>query len=256
MSFSYSNHVLSKIVSETLETGCSLPYGNLNESDISWATEKWTSFSFQPEILFKGLVLANRTIRVSKFALVFNYKLQTAIISRDSLTLRNVLEKPSLPEIDENKHLTSEEIKLLNDNISREVAALNLIYEQNLGNIGPSSISVSEDKIINTENHSDCYKDVCLVQIGNTIAMKKESVNFISSNRKDAPIFVAEKIDSKVSTYVWCFNLLDLVRCITSNGINPHTSQSFNQKTLLLLKETYRVEISMYTCGMNCLNQI
>jgi len=243
--------IWNQVIKETLQTSSSPPYGDLSDDDIIWGTKIWMSYyenlSENPKTLYRSLILANRTIRISKFAIIFNTKIYLAIKNRNETDFLKIFLNPEFPEVNNNPNLTPREIKIINDNIDREMYALNLAIEERLGKLESSTFNSTfeENKIINSDSHSTCYKEVCLAEIGNTPSLPKDSVKFLT-NKKDCPVFVSEKIDSKISTYVWCFNLLDLVRCLALKLNNPHTDAPFSEKTLKMLRGSYRIEILLY----------
>lgn len=234
--------VWTLVIRETLATGARVPYSKLQSEDLQWGFEHWLqeyeALKSTPEILYTGLVLANRESAVGKFAIIFNTYLYAAIGSRDVSNFRKVLHQVPFPELLDNKALSGQTLDRLKQTLQRERLSLNLTIEKAL------TASELEVPILNTSIHTQCYKDVCLRGLGGEVE-KSEDLYFHETSAR--PLIYVSDIDDQIgNVHVWCFNLLQLVALITLKQYNPYTNQPFTTQTTARLRAKYAIEIQMY----------
>jgi hypothetical protein len=234
--------VWTLVIRETLATGARAPYSKLQSEDLQWGFEHWLqeyeALKSTPEILYTGLVLANRESAVGKFAIIFNTYLYAAIGSRDVSNFRKVLHQVPFPELLDNKALSGQTLDRLKQTLQRERLSLNLTIEKAL------TASELEVPILNTSIHTQCYKDVCLRGLGGEVE-KSEDLYFHETSAR--PLIYVSDIDDQIgNVHVWCFNLLQLVALITLKQYNPYTNQPFTTQTTARLRAKYAIEIQMY----------
>jgi hypothetical protein len=241
--------VWTLVIKETLQTGARAPYSKLTEEDLEWGLKSWLThydaLINSPEALYTGLILANRESAVGKFAVIFNTYLYAAITTRNESDFKNVLNRVPYPELFDNPLLSSDNVQRLTETFKREKLSLNLTIEKALS--APNLVS----QIINTETHSQCYKDVCIKGLGGE-SLDEAALQFYETSArpivfisdKDDP--VAEDIGHQYPIHVWCFNLLQLVALIALNRPNPYTDSPFRSSITEMLSNKYSIEIKMY----------
>jgi hypothetical protein len=171
--------------------------------------------------------------------------LYAAITARNESDFKNVLNRVPYPELFDNPLLSSDNVQRLTETFKREKLSLNLTIEKALS--APNLPS----QIINTETHSQCYKDVCVKGLGGE-SLDEAALQFYETSArpivfisdKDDP--VAEDIGHQYPIHVWCFNLLQLVALIALNRPNPYTDSPFRSSITEMLSNKYSIEIKMY----------
>jgi hypothetical protein len=234
--------IWTRVITETLTTGLRAPYSKLRSQDLQWGFENWLreyeNLKLNPDVLYTGLVLANRESAVGKFAIIFNTYLYEAIEFRDVSKLKKALHQVPFPELFDNPRLSKSNLDRLKQTLKHEKLSLNLTIEKIL------TATMIPDAILNTPIHTQSYKDVCIRGLGGQVG-SLENLCFHETSERSL-IYVSDTDTSVGNIHVWCFNLLQLVALITLKQTNPYTNNPFTDRVTQVLRNKYFIEIQMY----------
>ena len=97
-------------------------------------------------------------------------------------------------------------------------------------------MKVTPLKILNTEEHGSCYKDVCI--------LRKEENAEVGGNESPL-IWVEDKNDNATLQSVWCFFLPNLLLLFLTTNINPYTGQEFSKNIVEEILNKYKYETKL-----------
>lgn len=251
----------------------------LTEDDVQYASNYISSFYahsydalqenpeaenvLNEEQLVLFLVYADQK-GIGKFALTFNEELDTAIKSKDSVSLKKILLGPKemFIELYDNPYLSNEDREFVIRLISREIfaatLALGLLKKKilNLEEIDDKCTSetltfeAEKDVSIGVVNvamlATKCYDEVC---IQDAKILEDDQVRAIMSQREKTAesVYTVDKPQNSSTPQVYCFNTIDLIAAMTDDiPINPKSKEPFSDYALKVIRQRFNKEISMY----------
>lgn len=199
------------------------------------------------EHLVQFLVYTNRR-GIGKFALIFNDRLDFAIISRDNIFLQQILFGPKemFVELYDNPYLFTEDYDFIIRLISREMYAMTLLLTR------------LREKIMNLETidgtcqesiesiSAKCYDKVCLEDAK---ILENDSIRVEMSKYETLPdtIRTVDKSKNSMTPQVYCFDTIELIASMTENiPVNSKTKEPFSEYSLKVIRERFRKEIALY----------
>lgn len=216
------------------------------------------------EQLIMFLVYADQK-GISKFALIFNEELDTAILKKDTISLKAILLGPKemFVELYDNTFLRNEDRDFLIRLVSREIFALKLTFELlkrkviNLDTIDDTcmaetltvhaeKLSQEKDKVQVTVIATKCYDEVC-IQDAKILEDDMARATMSKYEKPAESVYTVDKSATSTTPKVYCFNTIELIDAITElNPINPKTKEPFSDYTLSLLHQRFHKEMAMY----------
>lgn len=201
---------------------------------------------------------------IGKFALTFNEELDTAIKSKDGISLKKILLGPKemFIELYDNPYLSNEDREFVIRLISREIfaatLALGLLKKKilNLEQIDDKCTSetltfeAEKDIGIGVVNvamlATKCYDEVC---IQDAKILEDDQVRAIMSQREKTAesVYTVDKPQNSSTPQVYCFNTIDLIAAMNDDiPINPKSKEPFSDYALKVIRQRFNKEISMY----------
>lgn len=227
--------VVRQTITEVLNSSETDPGYELKPESIEWAIGAWMisydSLKVIPDLLYRGLVLANRKSHVGRFAIVFNRRLYKAVAKKSGSAFFEVLRTAPFPELDDNPNLSDDEKAAIKGSLKEEMLSLNLMLEAALRDSTVTSL-------IDSEMHKKCRDNVCIATGGDS--------RFAYGPTKITCLVSEPCVELQCCTAaVYSFNTLTLVSLLAFKKANPYTEAPFDPKLLESLQKTYSVEIRM-----------
>ena len=205
------------------------------------------------EHLVQFLVYTNRR-GIGKFALIFNDRLDFAIISRDNIFLQQILFGPKemFVELYDNPYLFTEDYDFIIRLISREMYAMTLLLTRlrekimNLETINDTCQSKEENQESIESISAKCYDKVCLEDAK---ILESDSIRVEMSKYETLPdtIHTVDKPKNSMTPQVYCFDTIELIASMTDNiPVNSKTKEPFSEYSLKVIRKRFRKEIALY----------
>lgn len=213
------------------------------------------------EQLIRFLVYANQR-DIGKFALTFNEVLDTVILARDEITLKELLLGPRemFVELYNNPYLSSEDRDFLIRLVSREEYAITLLLGQlkkkilSLETIDTSCTNEDliiqaqrSDKAVNmTVLSNKCYDEVC-IQDARILSDDTARAAMSTREKPAETVYTVDKPQSSATPRTYCFDTLELIAAVTDDApINPKSREPFSDFALKIILQRFHKEIAMY----------
>lgn len=203
--------------------------------------------------LVQFLVYTNQR-GIGKFALIFNDKLDFAIISRDNIFLQQILFGPKemFVELYDNPYLFTEDYDFMIRLISREMYAMTLLLKQfrekilNLEIIDDTCQSKGENQESIVTIAAKCYDKVCLQDVK---ILESDSIRVEMSKYETLPntVHTVDKSKNSMTPQVYCFDTIELIASMTENiPVNSRTKEPFSEYSLKVIGRRFHKEIALY----------
>ena len=249
----------------------------LTEEDVQYASNYISSFYshsydiiqenpdtenvLNDEQLLLFLVYADHK-GIGKFALTFNEELDSAIKSKDTISLKKILLGPKemFIELYDNPYLSTEDREFIIRLISREMfaatLALGLLKKKilNLETIDDKCTSETLTFQVDKNNAfvniavltTKCYDEVCIQDA--KILEDDQARAIMSQHEKTSEsVFTVDKPESSSTPQVYCFNTIDLISAMSEDiPINPKSKEPFSDYALKVIRQRFNKEIAMY----------
>jgi hypothetical protein len=237
--------IIRKVIKETVNSCALRPYSELKPEDREWMRASWISLydeiGANPDILYKGLVLANRNGAIGKFAFVFNQGLYEAAETRNIDAFRAMLMSVPFPELEDNDKLTDED---------RIYGAKELRFEMCVLSHLIDALSHTRERLLfpllSGKIYNRYHAYICTTPVG--------SMDFAAFGggevRPPFSVLVSDRLPRHQATTAGSFNLIDLCSIVVYGKINPYTGALFSDPTYAYLLDKYRVELAMFVRGL------
>lgn len=249
----------------------------LNEEDIRYAANFISSYyahtntpspqvQSPSEILTEDqlslfLVYADQT-GISKFALIFNEELDTAIKTRNGAGLKSLLlgGEEMFVELYDNPFLSAEDRDFISRLIARELfatkLALSMLRRKLLNFEAIDDTCASETFSLQAQNvnrqvrvtalAAKCYDQVC-IQDARILEDDQARANMSKYEKPPESVYTVDRPDDEESPQVYCFDTLELIDAVTDEEpINPRTGRPFSIYSLQMINSRFNKEINMY----------
>lgn len=193
-------------------------YLYIDEIQLEWLKEELYNIygsNLDINLKYKCLVLLNRSIKCGRYALLFNKKIEEAVLSKDKNLLESELNNPSMDEL--NCLSNEEKTKWLTE-INNHVLALNLYMDRLI--ISQNKLYTFQNENVNTQ-YTECYQEVCNKENIDTL----DIVYFSDYNKYNELFFILE---------------IDLIFLLLSKSKNPYSNKNFSSPLLNIFYVKYR----------------
>jgi hypothetical protein len=231
--------VWHQLVKETLATHSE--YYKYPDENVTWAIENWLAFTQanlkEPTIIYRGLILANRNKLLGKFSLTFNTQLSESILKMKPGRFNDALKDAFLPEVEHNTLFPEEERQNLLAELRREMMSLNYVINQAI------SMETPPESLIASDLEEKSFHEVCI----SGLLGSEVKVDDFRLSSLPPTVMVFENLENSTASYIWCFNLLELMRLVVEDAPNPHTGMKISKATRKQLAEKFSIPHRMYT---------
>lgn len=228
----FKNKHTKRILTEVLHS-----YKDLTQEDIQWCVNIISNTcNITNESLAEFCLKLSRTKIIGRFALTFHDTIIQYIKARDSSSLLQSItlsRQESIPEIYDNKLLTTDEISFLENIYKKEYTsildALSIVNSKiDIQDCVLENILISDQTCVGCKDvslYDKCYNTVC-IRVGTTDEQVEDLLDFSFTDTDEVEQLI-------------CYDLLELLENIlnkNTNGISEILIQSVKDKYALQLK--------------------
>jgi hypothetical protein len=209
---------------------------NFNKDDIDWVIQNILTAilndKINREVLYLSVILTDRSGEFGKYAISWNYKIDTAISNKNVNNLIELYNKPDFIEIYENEYLNESEKSEIMKRLNESAIALNIAVSSRIKTGKISS------NMIDSDFHNNYKKDVCT-------ALDRKSVDKYSK----PAVYTRLSFKRNGVVYSYFYNIFSLILTIVIDGINQYTNDKYGDDVKNIIRKSFPFEVAMIRKG-------